>query len=272
MNFKDPDRKPKVSKLSRSALKLPTKLQLGINKAQVGKQLHLINDLPTPMTLAVPNTSTRLSCINISRFQLTSPPPSSTHPHTTSSSNTHSVPSNTSHQPTMSGLLNKVKDAASSSSGGSGGGGGVEKYVNDATHKGEDDRSRSCWRWLTRAAVVTDQATDRAGLGDKYDDKINKFTDSETKKQVSLSVGLEPWGMATVLIRGSLVEVSRSDVDSRVVVRLDDVTITVAIAGSLYCICSICNRVSPARVSPTSSWCTHIPIALSSKLSILPVQ
>jgi hypothetical protein len=29
-----------------------------------------------------------------------------------------------------------------------------------------------------------DQATDRAGLGDKYDDKINKFADGQLNKQI----------------------------------------------------------------------------------------
>lgn len=43
---------------------------------------------------------------------------------------------------------------------------------------------------LMHAAKVTDQATDRAGLGDKYDDKINKFTDSQTNKQVSWRIGM----------------------------------------------------------------------------------
>ena len=43
-------------------------------------------------------------------------------------------------------------------------------------------------RALTCAASVTDQATDRVGLGDKYDDKINKFTDSQTNKQVRKEV------------------------------------------------------------------------------------
>ncbi|CAK1359931.1 hypothetical protein CB0940_06052 [Cercospora beticola] len=72
----------------------------------------------------------------------------------------------------MSGLLDKAKNAVKggSSSGGNAGAGGqqsgIEKGISGVGH------------------TQIDNATDRAGLGDKYDDKINKFADGQINKNV----------------------------------------------------------------------------------------
>ncbi|KAI5360577.1 hypothetical protein Slin15195_G084960 [Septoria linicola] len=72
----------------------------------------------------------------------------------------------------MSGLLNKAKEAVKggSSGGATGGAGGqqsgVEKGISGAGH------------------TQIDNATDRVGLGDKYDDKINKLADGQINKNV----------------------------------------------------------------------------------------
>ncbi|KAL1587870.1 hypothetical protein WHR41_03690 [Cladosporium halotolerans] len=78
----------------------------------------------------------------------------------------------------MSGLLNKAKDAlgkggssGGSSSGGAGGQSGAEKFASGQAH------------------TQIDNLTDKAGMGDKYDDKINKFADGQINNQIPGGAG-----------------------------------------------------------------------------------
>merc|ERR1712137_320569 len=78
----------------------------------------------------------------------------------------------------MSNLLNKAKDAlgksGSSGSGHTEGGqqqSSIEKGVSGQAH------------------TQIDNLTDRAGLGDKYDDKINKFADGQINNQIPGGAG-----------------------------------------------------------------------------------
>ncbi|KAK5112721.1 hypothetical protein LTR62_003819 [Meristemomyces frigidus] len=70
----------------------------------------------------------------------------------------------------MSGLMDKAKEAmGGNKQGGASTGGqpsGTEKGADSALNKG------------------IDQATDRAGMGDKYDAKIDKFADGQANKQI----------------------------------------------------------------------------------------
>ncbi|KAK5699450.1 hypothetical protein LTR17_023219 [Elasticomyces elasticus] len=80
----------------------------------------------------------------------------------------------------MSGLLNKAKEAMGKggSSGGSSGGqpSGMEKQGDSYLNKG------------------IDQATDSAGMGDKYDDKISKFADGQLNNQIPGGAGTQQGG------------------------------------------------------------------------------
>ncbi|KAK6434738.1 hypothetical protein LTR95_009078 [Oleoguttula sp. CCFEE 5521] len=75
----------------------------------------------------------------------------------------------------MSGLLNKAKDALGKSGGSSGGApgqqSGGEKFASGQANKGIDG------------------LTDKVGLGDKYDDKINKVADGQINNQIPGGAG-----------------------------------------------------------------------------------
>jgi hypothetical protein len=43
--------------------------------------------------------------------------------------------------------------------------------------------------WLTNYLTEIDNLTDRAGLGDKYDDKIDKFADGQINNQIPGGAG-----------------------------------------------------------------------------------
>ncbi|EME77362.1 uncharacterized protein MYCFIDRAFT_179938 [Pseudocercospora fijiensis CIRAD86] len=94
----------------------------------------------------------------------------------------------------MSGLMDKVKDKVSS--GGSGGASGnqpsgIEKGVNSQVHKPLTNTQHT----------EVDSATDRAGLGDKYDDKINKFADGQVNKRIpGMRYEMKQWGYQVFVI------------------------------------------------------------------------
>ncbi|KAM0690967.1 hypothetical protein Q7P36_009737 [Cladosporium allicinum] len=78
----------------------------------------------------------------------------------------------------MSSLLNKAKDAMGKS-GGSGGSGGSAPGQQSGVEKGISGQ----------AHTQIDNLTDRAGMGDKYDDKINKLADGQINNQVPGGAG-----------------------------------------------------------------------------------
>ena len=95
----------------------------------------------------------------------------------------------------MSSLLNKAKDAMGKS-GGSGGSGGsapgqqssVEKGVSGQAHTRTSSPLHTPYcitvtTSLTSPPPEIDNLTDRAGMGDKYDDKINKLGDGQINNQ-----------------------------------------------------------------------------------------
>merc|ERR1712080_158714 len=94
-------------------------------------------------------------------------------------SNTYTPLQNYINSRNMSGLLNKAKDAlgkgGSSGGGSSGGAGGqqsgAEKFASGQAH------------------TQIDTLTDKAGMGDKYDDKINKFADGQINNQIPGGAG-----------------------------------------------------------------------------------
>ena len=103
----------------------------------------------------------------------------------------------------MSGLLNKAKDAlgksggGGGSSGGSSGGGqqsGAEKAVSGQAHTRTSSPLHTPYcitvtTSLTSPPPEIDNLTDRAGMGDKYDDKINKLADGQINNQVPGGAG-----------------------------------------------------------------------------------
>ena len=97
----------------------------------------------------------------------------------------------------MSSLLNKAKDAlgksgSSSGSGNTGGGqqSGIEKGVSGQAHTRMSLLPASfAVHLLTQRPTEIDNLTDRAGLGDKYDDKINKFADGQINNQIPGGAG-----------------------------------------------------------------------------------
>ena len=95
----------------------------------------------------------------------------------------------------MSGLMDKAKDAVGKVSGGSsgssesssGGESGVEKYTHQGLLpflSGTTLRSQ-----LTYFGSGVDMATDKVGMGDKYDSKIDEYADKEVKNYTSGSSG-----------------------------------------------------------------------------------
>lgn len=93
----------------------------------------------------------------------------------------------------MSGLMDKAKSAMGkgdssggdqAASGGQGADSGVNKYANE----GKLDRTFlttfNRLHVLTSSFAGIDKATDKAGMGDKYDSKIDKVADGQIDKQM----------------------------------------------------------------------------------------
>lgn len=85
----------------------------------------------------------------------------------------------------MSGLLNKAKEAMGKS------GGKYDKQADGYLNKGMHLPTSLLQSTSTDTLLFSgiDEATDRVGMGDKYDDKISKFADGQLNKQMGGGAG-----------------------------------------------------------------------------------